>query len=437
MGVRCESRDRILSGGRGCGIHLVCGSSPQRNPPPDTSRARTPRTMAKRTNGYTHRNKVRLVLLGPEYFDRLEALVDAARSTIHLQVYLLANDATGKRIGDALVRAAQRGVAVFLLVDGYASQDLDPALLKRLRAAGGNARFFEPLLRSQRFYVGRRLHHKVLVTDHRYALVTGRNIADRYTDTEAGPGWTDMAMEVEGEAALDLAALCCTIWNGVRTAERTKAVAATVPEREALLATMPPDAQCAVRVRFNDWLFGHAEISASYRTMLREARNDVVLMSSYFVPGDKFRKAMASAVRRGVRLRVITAGPSDVWIAKPAERWLHVWLLRRGIEVYEYQKNILHGKVGMRDGEWCTVGSFNLNNLSAYTTLEVNLDVDDAHVAGSLQRELDRMIAEDCIRITEQDIRKAGLLVKLGRWLAYRTLRAMHGLLTFYYRQQP
>ncbi len=374
---------------------------------------------------------------GTAYFERMEALIDAAQSSVHLQVYIFANDATGTRIGAALVRAAQRGVQVFLLTDGYASQDLSEALVEELRAAGGHFRWFEPLLRSRRFYIGRRLHQKVLVVDHRRALVSGRNVADRYNDIEGRPAWLDMALEVEGEVALDLARSCCRVWNGtLPLARRTRAVPPTEAECAVLQQAWPTTGHCPMRVRYNDWLLGHAQITTSYLEMFREARTEIHLMASYFVPGRALKNAMAAATRRGVRITVINAGRSDVWLAKPAERWLYAWLLRRGVRVFEYQKAVLHAKVAVRDGEWLTLGSFNLNDLSAFTTLEVNLDLHDVRVAGGLQQDLVRIAREDCRRISTEEERRTGLLAKLGQWSAYQALRLMHGLLTFYYHRR-
>nr|MBP7450751.1 hypothetical protein [Flavobacteriales bacterium] len=120
----------------------------------------------------------------------------------------------------------------------------------------------------------------------------------------------------------------------------------------------------------------------------------------------------------------------------PAERWLYAWLLRRGIEVYEYQGPVLHAKVAARDGAWCTVGSFNINDLSTYTTLEVNLDVEDANVARLLEQEIDRIGVNEPSRITQVDERRVGPFTRLVRWMAYRTVRLMHVLLTWYYQRE-
>ena len=386
---------------------------------------------------YTERNRVALINTGDAYFQRMEALIDGARQAVHLQVYILADDETGARVGNALVRAARRGVVVYLLVDGYASRDLPKALVEELRTAGGHVAWFEPIWRSRHFYVGRRMHHKVLVVDHRFGLVSGRNIADRYMDRPGEPAWYDIAVDVEGEVVADLERLCCQLWNARPERVRTgRAIPPTTAEVEAMFKDWPAHARCAVRVRFNDWLRHRSEITRSYAAMFQAARSEVWLISSYFVPGRFFKRMLSRAVRRGVRVVLVTSGHSDVLIAKPAERWLYAWLLRRGVEVYEYQGPVMHAKVAARDDEWCTAGSFNVNDLSTYTTLEVNLDVNDRKVGKQLGQVVDGIALHECRRITAEEEGHVGPLRKLGRWLAYQALRISHTLVTSYYHRE-
>lgn len=381
-------------------------------------------------HGYTTRNRAELVLTGPDHFDRMEALIDQAQEIIHLQVYIFGDDPTAERIVKALLRAAERGVQLFVIADGYASRSFPNKWITALREAGGRFRWFEPLLRSHHFYIGRRMHHKLLVVDHLHALVSGRNIADRYTEVGSEPAWYDISLAIEGEAALQLELICCRVWNGTLMRRRDRVEPVTEEQRQALLQHWPKEQRCALAVRFNDWIFKRSEINTSYRKLLNTAEKEVWLVSSYFVPRRSLKRAIARAARRGVRVRVIAAGPSDVWISKPAERWLYAWLLRNNVEVYEYQRTVLHAKTGVRDGKWVTIGSFNLNDLSAYTTLEVNVDVDDASIASSVTAELERLAREECRRITALDQKRAGLFERLGWWAAYQTLRIMHGLIT-------
>ncbi|HZI53088.1 MAG TPA: phospholipase D-like domain-containing protein, partial [Chitinophagaceae bacterium] len=112
---------------------------------------------------YTSRNRVSLVYSGEDYFSLLLKLIEHARYTIHMQVYIFDTDKTGIRVLDAFKAAAKRGVTVFLHIDGYASQEFPRQIKTELQEAGVQFKFFEPILKSRNYYFGRRLHHKVFV----------------------------------------------------------------------------------------------------------------------------------------------------------------------------------------------------------------------------------------------------------------------------------
>lgn len=144
---------------------------------------------------YTDHNRATLISGGSAYFDKLEALIDQAETSLHLQTYIFDEDESGIRIARALKRAAQRGVKVYMLLDGYASQGLSGKFIRGLKEAGIHFNFFEPLFRSKNFYFGRRLHYKVVVADAKCCLVSGRNIGNRYNDCPAyRPGSTGRYM---------------------------------------------------------------------------------------------------------------------------------------------------------------------------------------------------------------------------------------------------
>src|SRR5205085_9402174 len=150
-------------------------------------------------NGYSQRNKIKLIQAGRNYFQLLEHLINKARDTIHLQMYIFNNDDTGALIGNALIKAARRNVNVYILADGYASQTLSKTFIKKMKEAGIWFRFFQPLLKSEHFYFGRRMHEKVLVIDGKYAVVGGVNIADRYNEINGNKPWLDFSIYLEGE----------------------------------------------------------------------------------------------------------------------------------------------------------------------------------------------------------------------------------------------
>jgi cardiolipin synthase len=377
---------------------------------------------------YTRHNRVQMVHGGGEYFRIMEEMIDSANSTIHLQVYIYDGDETGRKIGVALKRAAARGLKVYLLVDGYASKSLDEGFIEELRSGSVHFSFFEPFIMSQGFYVGRRMHHKVLVIDGYEALVGGINISDRYNDLNGRAGWLDWAVRATGEIAPKLDQYCVDMWNGFGEREDLAKVTGSV---------LKIDEVCLVRMRRNDWVNRKTEVYRSYMQLFTDAKENVTLMSSYFWPGRKMLRRMAAASRRGVNVRVMLAGLSDIPIAKSAERYIYRRLFRDNIEVYEYQDNILHGKVAVADNCFVTIGSYNVNNISAYASLELNLDIKDDNFAASVNRELDAILRKDCIRITEESFtKKYHFFQRLWQQIAFDVVHIIFFLFTFYFRQK-
>jgi cardiolipin synthase len=383
------------------------------------------------SSAYTTNNRSSLVKGGKDFFDKLLQLIAGAKEHLHLQTYILGDDTTGRMITDALIDAAKRGIKVYVLVDGYASRDFPKTWIAELTQAGASFRFFEPLLKSSGFYFGRRLHHKVAVADASAALVGGVNIADRYNDIAGTPAWLDFAVFVEGETARQLCTICCRTWKNFR---RGKPAINCNPASSFSFAD---DERHAVRVRQNDWVRRRMEISATYRQMFRGAKTDILILSSYFLPGKNIRQDLKKAIRRGVNIRLIAAGVSDVRIAKHAERWLYDWLLRRGVKVFEYHDNILHGKLAVCDDTWVTIGSYNINNISAYASIELNLDIKNEGFAVSTRQQLEEIIRNSCTEITaEQLALNRNVFLRFYRWCCYHTIRLLFFLFTFYFKQK-
>lgn len=381
---------------------------------------------------YNDLNKVKLIHGGKEYFDLLLSLIERAKESIHLQTYIYDDDETGRRIADALKEAVKRKVSVFLLADGYASQAMSKAFIKDMVAAGIQFRFFEPFFKGKHFYFGRRMHHKIVVVDTLYALVGGINISNRYNDLPEKKAWLDFAIFIEGVVAKELCILCWKTWN-----EFPVNMGLTPCEEQVLTYTIAPEERMLVRMKRNDWVRGKNEISASYIEMFRNARSHIIIMCSYFLPGKIIRRLLRNATRRGVKVSVITAGKSDIRMAKYAERWMYDWLLRNNIELYEYQPCILHAKVAVCDGAWLTLGSYNVNNISAYASIELNLDIKNAAFANDMDNILQKIIGEDCIHITkEKHISTKNLVKQFIRWCSYHFIRTVFFLLTFYFKQR-
>ena len=190
-------------------------------------------------------------------------------------------------------------------------------------------------------------------------------------------------------------------------------------------------------MRRNDWVRGKNEISATYSEMFRNARSHITILCSYFLPGKLIRRLLSNATKRGVKIKVVIAGSSDIMLAKYAERWMYDWLLRNKIELYEYQPAILHAKVAVCDSEWLTIGSYNVNNISAYASIELNLDVRNADFAKAVEQILETIIQNECLPITkDKHIHTKNIFKQFIRWCSYQIIRIVFYLLTFYYKQK-
>jgi cardiolipin synthase len=375
---------------------------------------------------YKSNNNIRLLTEPGEYFELLEEMLTGARQTIHLQTYIFQDDTTGTWVADLLIDAAKRGIKVYVLVDGYASQSLSDGFVERIRQAGVYFSFFQPILKSKDFYVGRRMHHKMVVVDAEFALIGGINIADRYNKIPNEPCWKNIDLYIHGETAGELEKICCQIWN-----KNTKRIRVHATEKKIRLTETD---ETSLLVRRNDWVKSRNEISKSYVDLFKSAKKEIIIICSYFIPGNSFRKLMHDTTQRGVKIQVVVAGKSDVVTAKYAERYWYDWLLRNNIKIYEYQNNVLHAKTAQRDGEWMTVGSYNLNDISAYASLELNIDIKGKEFIEDAREKMEAIIQNDCIEITSTQ--QWNVLSRFGHWLSFYVFRVAFFLFTFYLRRE-
>ena len=157
-------------------------------------------------------------------------------------------------------------------------------------------------------------------------------------------------------------------------------------------------------------------------------------MSSYFLPGRTFRKSLSAAVRRGVKVKLVLAGESDIMIAKHAERYIYRWIFRNKMELYELSHAVLHAKIATCDNRFVIVGSYNINNISAYASVEMNLDVMNNSFATAATQELEQIIANECKLLTAREFAlKFNLFQKIWQYTCYQVIRLIIFLFTFYF----
>ncbi|MBK7967860.1 MAG: phospholipase [Bacteroidetes bacterium] len=289
---------------------------------------------------------------------------------------------------------------------------------KKLEEAGVNFKKFETFISTGKFYVGRRMHHKVLVIDEKIAMVGGMNIADRYRGTKEVPAWLDYAVVVEGPICKNLALACTRILEKQFNPAKPK-----WPKIFAKSNTLDTS-KVWVRMRKNDWLRNRREITSSYNKAARLATKSITIVGGYFIPGRKYRRLLADASKRGVEIRIILTHYSDVPVVKYASDYLYGWLLKNNIRIFESKELMVHGKVAIVDETWATVGSYNQNHLSAYLSIELNLDIVNTAFAKEFNDHLLHVINTECIEVTHDSYySKSSWYSKLKRWISYQLVR--------------
>lgn len=365
-------------------------------------------------------NRLEVVKSGAPYFDALLALLASARHEIQFQCYIFKGDITGKSVKIELIKAAQRGVKVCLLLDAFGSAGMPTEMLVDFEKAGVEVRFFGRFFSKGRFHLGRRLHHKIVAVDGIRALVGGINVSDDYNAVGQNGPWLDYAIKIAGRSARKLQLVCRHYW--LRTQYRHTRRRLRMP---GLKAVPVVDDTAQVAIAQNDYLRGKNEIAKSYRQAIRSASHSVDLIGAYFLPGRTVRQLIRSARERGVRVRLVMAGKSDVKLAAYAREYLYAWLLRHGVEIHEYLPGNVHGKLLLADGELTSIGSFDLNNLSTYSNIELNLNILDKDFGQKIKDEFERVISTDCRRITQKEhVQRFSWWKKLLCWCSYRITKS-------------
>lgn len=359
---------------------------------------------------------------GPGYFQSMRVLIDRAVHLVHLQVYIFSDDTIGREIANSLMAAAQRGVKVFLLVDGFGSSSLSDEFTGNLRKAGVQFRFFSPVRLQRLFSSGRRMHQKILVVDGRWSLVGGLNVSDRYHGTAQEPAWKDYAISFEGPLSAEVNAFCEKVWLKKYLA---------YPWRKQIALVNPTEKGVEMRLRINDGLRNLNQISSTYRKALRSSDDEILIMASYFTPSRRLLNTLLRASARGIRVNIVLAGESDVPFMKPAIEFLYRRLLKAGIGLYEYLPAVLHAKVCVVDRKWMSIGSYNLNRLSEFYALEANIDVRDTVLASELAGQIEKVMQTECRKVELEETKLSGIQ-KLRRWFSFQLISASTSLVTFF-----
>jgi cardiolipin synthase A/B len=295
----------------------------------------------------------------------IASAIDGAQRNIQLQTYIFHNDATGLQIRSALERAAHRGVRVRLLVDAFGSLSLSSDHFRDLSNAGGQVRFFNPLHPRRLVY---RNHRKILIADRRLAIVGGFNIGREYDGDGIESGWCDLGLKIHGSTvAGELAGAF----------DRMFVLADDRPRRFARLRR----AQERRRIRMDgmELLLSGPGVGRNplKSALLRDLSKTgpIRICTPYFLPTWGLRRRLMKRARQGDQVQLLLPGKSDVKMAQYAGQSLYRRLMRAGVEVLEYQPQILHAKLFLAN-DAVYVGSANFNTRSLHIDYELMLRIE-------------------------------------------------------------
>jgi len=371
-------------------------------------------------------NRIALLEGGNEFFPALVEAFDSAITEIRLETYIFENDATGEQVAAALARAALRGVAAYVLVDGFGSPDFLRNYGQSLIEAGVKVLIYRPevarfRLRRHRL---RRMHRKLAAIDARIGFVGGINIIDDMDTPKQIPPRYDYAVRIEGPLLVPLHASMCRLWQIVGWASlRHLPRRLLAPPHLTVVDSPCGDVEAAFVVRNN--LQHRRDIEDAYLAAIASAQNEIVLASAYFLPGRRFRQTLLDAARRGVRVIIVLQGRVEYRLLHYATQELYGMLLPAGMRIFEYRRGFLHAKVAVIDGHWATVGSSNIDPFSLLLALEANVVVENSAFATGLRSSLQATISAGAQEVKHDEWKNKPLLVRALYRLCFYAVRLM------------
>ncbi len=316
-------------------------------------------------------NRFHLLADNEQFFARMLRTIETAQAYVLLEMYLVESGIIAGRFVEALGRAARRGVKVCVLFDGFGSLKLSAPYRRSLIDAGVDLRTFNPIRLRSRLHNFLRDHRKLLLVDGLTAFVGGAGLTDEFAIADRpGQPWRDLMVEISGPVVADWQRAFGRTWR-----------------RNGGVFGFPDPPPCADIAEGADGRVALSE--ARERSVLANgvfrriagARTRAWIMSAYFVPSRRFRRALRVAARRGVDVRLLVPGPKTdhPWVRHAARRY-YGKMLRNGVKIFEYQPRMLHAKMTICD-DWVSIGSSNLDRWSFKWNLEANQEIRNAAFA--------------------------------------------------------
>ncbi|MFP5226556.1 MAG: phospholipase D-like domain-containing protein [Acidobacteriota bacterium] len=334
------------------------------------------------TNGAVRRARVTRLTNGEQFYPAQLAAIRSARRAVILEQYEFAEGRVSGEFLDALVERARAGVAVRIMVDAAGSFRTHDAYFDRLRAAGGQMHWYNPLRPQKWQTINNRTHRKLLVVDGEVGFIGGAGIADYWLySSPKVPAWRDTMFRMEGEGVAGLISTFSENWlessGEILSGDMQFGFEAKAEGPRGFVVLSTPHG-------------GGTQARILFQALIRSARKSLRITTPYFLPDHSARAALAEAARRGIDVQILTAGPHiDHPVVRKLSRESSRRLLRAGAEIYEYQPSMIHAKLMTVDGEWSVVGSTNFDHRSFGLNDEVNLAVFDREMAAGIEQDFE------------------------------------------------
>lgn len=384
--------------------------------------------MMQRWNGG---HRIQLLENGDEFFPSVFSAIRAATSEIFIETFILADDKVGRQLRQELIVACNRGVEVFLTVDGFGSPDVVGEFADGLTAAGVKVLIFNPgsTVFGVRTNLLRRLHRKIVAIDKRIAYIGGINfIHDQMV--EFGPlAKQDYAVEIEGPVALEIRDFALQAIDNPQRSWSHRTYSRFFHRRQRAARFDPREsgdnAANNAKVLFvtRDNYRQRTAIERYYRLAIRGAQRELIIANAYFFPGYRLLRGLRNAARRQVKVSLILQGHPDIPLVRWAAHLLYDYLLSANVRIYEYCERPLHAKVAVMDDSWSTVGSSNLDPLSLSLNLEANVVVQDEALNKVLRSQLLHLIEHGCKEIKLDSIPKRTMWRGVVSAMAFHLVR--------------
>jgi cardiolipin synthase len=352
---------------------------------------------------------VQLLWKGRDSFRIIFDAVRRAEKLICLQFYIFKNDETGIALSKLLKQKGEEGVKVYVLYDHFGSFGTPRSFWKEMRQAGIQIRASHPFRWTAPFNYVHRDHRKLIVIDSKKAFTGGLNIANEYSGfhiRRRSRGWRDTGIIVEGPIVnelFDTFNKSWTLWGG----EKILFPGACEEAR----GNLPEDGIPALPIFVYSGV-GRRRMRNLLRYNIDHAQTSILLTTAYFIPSRRLIERLERSVKRGVKVKVLVPGKSDVPAASYAGRAFFSGLLKAGVEIYTYVGEMLHAKAYLFDRCWSVIGSTNLDYQSLRYNDEGNIGFLDVPFASQMTEVFEEDL-KNSTRIDEEAWRQRPFLEKV------------------------